>query len=339
MPRERHPGLLFHHPSSLGHDPGEHIAGHPDTPQRIEVIEQALATANWLGWSRRTAGPVSQAALAAVHSPSMIQRISELCARGGGAIDPDTYVGPASCQAAHHAAGAACDMVRALLGGEARVGFAVVRPSGHHASSSRSMGFCLFNNVAIAAQLALSDLGVERVCIIDFDVHHGNGTAEIFRYRRDVLFASIHQAGLYPGTGTLADVGSGPGLGYTINLPVPAGSDGVVWLSLLEHVIIPAAAEFDPELVLVSAGFDAHRDDPLGGCRLEVEDFAQMACHIRDLGVPVGAVLEGGYDLDALPACVLATMRALVDGEAHSSAPEMIYTPRAAAHIGHHWEL
>ena len=146
------------------------------------------------------------------------------------------------------------------------MGFCGVRPSGHHAEPDRAMGFCLFNNVAVAAEFAIRELGARRVFIFDWDVHHGNGTAEAFRRRDDVLFASIHQSALYPGTGPLGDVGSGPGEGYTINLPVPAGSEDDLWLSLVEHIVLPAGREFEPDLVLVSAGFDAHRDDPLAGC-------------------------------------------------------------------------
>jgi acetoin utilization deacetylase AcuC-like enzyme len=328
----------------MEHDPREHLPEHPDTPERIVAIERALAAEGWLGWERREARAARETELEAVHDRRVIDRVAELCARGGGAIDSDTFVGAASGRAAYHASGGACAMVRALVSGEAPVGFALTRPSGHHAERSRSMGFCLFNNVAVATQLAIAELGVERVFILDFDVHHGNGTAEIFRYRRDVLFASIHQSGIYPGTGALSDTGSGPGLGYTLNLPVSAGAEGDLWLSLLEHVILPAAAEFHPELVLLSAGFDAHRADPIGGCRLESADFAHMTCHVRDVahqaGAPIGAVLEGGYDLEALPECVISTMRALAgEGEAVLSAPEALYTSRAAAQIGHYWEL
>jgi acetoin utilization deacetylase AcuC-like enzyme len=177
------------------------------------------------------------------------------------------------------------------------------------------MGFCLFDNVAVAAALAIAELGLERVFILDWDVHHGNGTAEIFRRRDDVLFASIHQGGIFPGSGARSDTGSGPGGGCTINLPVPAGSEEGLWLSLLEDEVLPAAAEFEPQLALISAGFDAHRDDPLAECRLEASSFARMATvtldAARDWGAPVGAVLEGGYNLPALAESVLATMGAL----------------------------
>jgi acetoin utilization deacetylase AcuC-like enzyme len=268
----------------------------------------------------------------------------DICARGGGQIDADTYVGERSYVAALHSAGGACAMVRALVSGEAQAGFCATRPAGHHAERESAMGFCLFNNVAIAAELAVRELGVERVVIIDWDVHHGNGTAEIFRRRSDVLFASVHQGGLYPGTGAVSDAGSGEGRGYTINVPVPAGSDEEVWLSVLEHVVLPAAVEFRPELVLISAGFDAHREDPLADCVLETSSFAQMACHVRDMaacvGAPVGAVLEGGYHPEVLANCVLATVAALAgDGSAESIAPDPLVTSRAASHVGHYWAL
>jgi acetoin utilization deacetylase AcuC-like enzyme len=337
-------GLLFEHPSSREHDPRGHVAGHPETPERIVAVDAALAAADWLGWERRAAPPATRAELEAVHARELIDRIEGLSAAGGGAVDADTFVGESSWRAALHASGGACAMVRALLAGDARAGFALLRPPGHHAERARAMGFCLFNNAAVAAQLAIAELGVRRVLIVDWDVHHGNGTAEIFRRRDDVLYASIHREGFYPGTGPLADAGSGAGLGYTLNLPVHAGTEGEAWRSLLEHVALPAAASFAPELVLISAGFDAHRADPLGGCRLETEDFAQMACQVRDLAgrfdAPVGAVLEGGYEPRALADCVLATMRALGGtGAAESIAPDPVYTQRAASYVGRYWEL
>jgi acetoin utilization deacetylase AcuC-like enzyme len=336
--------LYFHHAACLEHDPSAHMPGHPDTPERLEAIERHLESRDWLGWERRAASAAREEELELVHSARHVRGIRELCEAGGGEIDADTFVGEASYRSALHAAGGACAMARALLGGEAEVGFCGVRPSGHHAERERAMGFCLFDNVAVAAELAIRELGVERVFILDWDVHHGNGTAEIFRRRGDVLFASIHQAGLFPGTGPLGDVGSGEGEGFTINLPVPAGSEGELWLSLLEHVVLPAASAFAPQLVLISAGFDAHVRDPLAGCRLQTEAFAAMACHVRDaaaaLGAPLGAVLEGGYEPRTLVECVEATMLALGGaGEAASAAPEQLLTSRAAAQIGHHWPL
>jgi acetoin utilization deacetylase AcuC-like enzyme len=338
------PKLYFHHPACLEHDPRAHIPGHPDTPERLEAIEGTLAAHGWLGWERRPAPAAEERELELVHSPSLLARVRSLAQAGGGAIDADTAVGEPSYRAALHAAGGACEMVRALVAGEATLGFCGVRPSGHHAEPDRAMGFCLFNNVAIAAELAIRELGVERVLILDWDVHHGNGTAEAFRRRSDVLFVSIHQAGIYPGTGALEDLGSGEGEGYTINLPVPAGSEEELWLSLLEHIVLPVAERFEPGLVLISAGFDAHIEDPLGGCRLQDGSFAQMARHVRacahTLGAPLGAVLEGGYEPQALARCVLQTLGALADGERPASAaPEALLTSRAAARVGHYWPL
>jgi acetoin utilization deacetylase AcuC-like enzyme len=338
------PGLYFSHPACLEHDPRVHMPEHPDTPERLLAIERELAARDWLGWQRREAPPASDAELELVHSARHVERIRELSLAGGGAIDGDTFVGEPSFRAALHAAGGACAMTRALMAGEASLGFAGVRPSGHHAEPDRAMGFCLFNNTAIAAALAIAELGAERVLILDWDVHHGNGTAEAFRRRSDILFVSIHQSGIYPGTGPLSDAGSGPGEGYTINLPVPAGSEADLWLSLIEHIVLPAAASFAPDLVLISAGFDAHRADPLASCRLETSAFADMARHVRafarERAIPLGAILEGGYAPDVLAECVTVTLGALADDEPPlSAAPEPFFTARAAAHVAHYWEL
>ncbi len=336
--------LYLSHPACLEHDPRTVLAGHPDTPERLRAIERVLAERDWLGCERRQAPAAGEADLELVHSRRHVERIRDLCLGGGGTIDADTSVGEASYRAALHAAGGACELARALVGGEDSVGFCAVRPSGHHAERERAMGFCLFGNVAIAAELARRELGVERVLVLDWDVHHGNGTQEAFRRRADVLFISIHQAGIFPGTGSLGDTGSGDGTGYTVNLPVEAGTGEEVWLSLLEHIALPIAASFDPQLVLVSAGFDGHRDDPLANCRLEASSFARMACLLRDfaagVGAPLGAVLEGGYDLAALAESAVATIAALGgEGAAPSAAPDPIVTSRAAAQFAPYWDL
>jgi acetoin utilization deacetylase AcuC-like enzyme len=330
--------------TSLQHDPSALSPEHPDSPVRLLAIETAMSRVNWLGCAVHPAPAAPERDLELVHDPAHIRMIRDICARGGGQIDADTYVGERSYVAALHSAGGACAMVRALVGGETGAGFCATRPAGHHADRASAMGFCLFNNVAIAAELAVRELGVKRVMIIDWDVHHGNGTAEIFRRRSDVLVANIHQGGLYPGTGAVTDAGSGEGLGYTINVPVPPGADQDVWLSVLEYVVLPAAYEFVPELVLISAGFDAHAADPLADCLLETRSFARMACHVRDMaaavGAPVGAVLEGGYDPGVLADCVVATVAALAgEGVAESIAPDPFVTSRAAAHVGHYWAL
>jgi acetoin utilization deacetylase AcuC-like enzyme len=309
--------LYFSHPSSLEHDPRQGVPGHPEQPERLQAIEAALGERDWLGWERREAPAASEEELTLVHPREHVETIRGLSRAGGGPIDADTFAGERSYEAALHAAGGACAMTRALLAGDAEVGFCALRPPGHHAEAERSMGFCLFGNVAVAAALAIAELGLERVFILDWDVHHGNGTAEIFRHRDDVLFASIHQEGIFPGTGAREDTGSGRGEGYTINLPVPAGSDEELWASLLADVVIPTAEEFQPQLVLISAGFDAHRDDPLAECRLETSSFGWLASIVKEAAgrwqVPIGAVLEGGYDPSALAASTVATMGALGD--------------------------
>jgi acetoin utilization deacetylase AcuC-like enzyme len=347
--RPASPGLYFSHPACLEHDPRLHSPGHPDTPERLIVLEQALAERDWFGWERREAPVASVHQLELVHSARHVRSIMDLCAAGGGAIDPDTFVGEQSFRAALHAAGGPCEMTRALLAGDARVGFCAVRPSGHHAERERAMGFCLFDNVAVAAATAIAELGLSRVFVLDWDVHHGNGTAEIFRERSDVLFASIHEQGLFPGTGPLEDVGSGAGEGYTINLPVHAGSREPLWLALLERVVLPVAVAFEPELVLISAGFDAHIEDPLANCCLQTSSFPEMAMRVRDMalaaGIPLGVVLEGGYNRRVLAECVCATLPALAgDGQARAVAIEPADDPgslveRAVALLGRHWPL
>jgi acetoin utilization deacetylase AcuC-like enzyme len=207
-------------------------------------------------------------------------------------------------------------MVDALLGGEAAVGVSALRPPGHHAEPDRAMGFCYFDNVAVAARHAVLAHGVERVLILDWDVHHGNGTAAAFAGDPSVLVVSIHQWPLYPGTGDAESVGTGPGAGYTINLPVPPGTGDAVFLSLVEHVACPLVAAWRPQLVLVSAGFDAHAADPLADCRCTAGGYAAMTAALRRasdaVGAPLGLVLEGGYDLDALTASVAALLPELL---------------------------
>jgi acetoin utilization deacetylase AcuC-like enzyme len=337
-------GLYFSHPACLEHDPRELSPWHPDTPERLRALEAALGARAWPEWEWREAPAASEAQLELVHPAAHVAMVRELSAAGGGAIDLDTFASEGSFRAALHAAGAACAMVDALLDGDAPVGFCGVRPAGHHAEAAQAMGFCLFNNVAVAAEHAIRERGLERVFVLDWDVHAGNGTAEIFRTRADVLFASIHQWPLYPGTGPLEDAGSGEGTGFTINIPVPPGSGEAEWLSLLEHVVLRAARAFEPQLVLVSAGFDAHAEDPLAGCRLQTDSFARIACLVRDLAqeahLPLGVVLEGGYNVSVLCECVITTLAAL---GGHGDAPhvhaEQTLTPRVSAAVGRYWPL
>jgi acetoin utilization deacetylase AcuC-like enzyme len=327
--------------TSLEHETGPH----PEGPGRIPAIEHAMEEADWLGYERVAAPQVDLAVLEAVHPRSHIESIRDLSDRGGGAIDADTVASPGSYVAALHAAGGAVELVDALVAGRAPTGVCGLRPPGHHAEPAQAMGFCLFANVAVAARYALDQLGLSRVFVLDWDVHHGNGTNDIFYASNEVLFCSLHQAPLYPGTGRLNESGSGSGEGYTINLPVPPGSGHATWLPLIEHVAVPAARAFDPQLILVSAGFDAHRDDPLASCTLTAESFAEMARHVaalgRELGVPVGAALEGGYDLIGLATSVVATLDVLRDSGAEPSRSVAAddVTARAAAHYKQWWPV
>ncbi|HVV91415.1 MAG TPA: histone deacetylase [Solirubrobacterales bacterium] len=333
--------LYFSDPSSLEHDPREAMPGHPESPPRLVSVERRLAEEGWLGWERRPAPAASAAELELVHTRRHVAAIRELSEAGGGAIDVETWDGPESYRAAAHAAGGAAAMARALLAGEAEVGFSALRPPGHHAEPERAMGFCLFDSIAVAAALALGELGAARVLIVDWDVHHGNGTEAIFRRRDDVLLISIHQELIWPGTGLADDVGTGRGEGFTINLPVPEGSGGDVFLSLLDRVVAPVAGEFAPELILISAGFDAHVEDPLAGLALSGADFGRMAVGVRELGArlgaPVGAVLEGGYAPGALADSVAATMRALGGDGEPVAAPETAVAAAAAERVARFW--
>jgi acetoin utilization deacetylase AcuC-like enzyme len=294
------------------------IPGHPERPARIRALEGEMSAADWFGCSVVEAPRVAREALLAVHPASHIDGIEELCASGGGAIDADTFAVPATWDAALLAAGGAVALVDALLGGEAEFGVSGLRPPGHHAERDRAMGFCFFNNIAVAARHA----GLERVLIVDWDVHHGNGTNDIFHADPGVLFMSIHEWPLYPGTGPASDVGSGEGEGFTVNVPVPGGSGDLAYRSLIEHVAGGLVSAWEPQLVLVSAGFDAHRDDPLASCRVSEAGFASMAASLRRaadrVGAPLGLVLEGGYDLGALARSMAALMPVLVS----SSTPE-----------------
>jgi acetoin utilization deacetylase AcuC-like enzyme len=325
--------LLLRHPSSSEHDTGTH----PERVERIVAVERALEAHDWLGWEVRESPAVARDALRAIHPDRYVDTIAEVSAAGGGALDVDTIVSERSYEAALHAAGGAVAVVDALLGDGPRVGASLHRPPGHHALSARAMGFCLFNNVAVAAQRALDRWGAERVLIIDWDVHHGNGTNDIFHASPEVLFVSLHESPLYPGTGPASDRGSGAGEGYTVNLPVPGGSGDAAWCSLIEHVVVPLGLEHNPRIVLVSAGYDAHVRDPLASCEVTRAGYAQMAASVRaladDLGVPLGIVLEGGYDLVALSESVVATLE-VVGAELPPERPPVALHPLAADAAG-----
>jgi len=305
----------FRHDAGLAHD----VPGHPERPGRILALEAEMERHDWFGWERREAPRATPEQLERVHPVAHVERIAALSAAGGGVIDMDTSAVAGTFEAALRAAGGAVALVDALLGAGAPCGVSALRPPGHHAEAARAMGFCFFNNVAVAAAHARSAHGASRVLILDWDVHHGNGTNDIFHADPSVLFCSIHESPLYPGTGPAEDVGSGAGEGFTVNLPVPGGSGDEVHGALVEHVVAPLIRGWAPELVLVSAGFDAHRDDPLATCELTETGFVDMTASLRracgDAGAPLGVVLEGGYAVDALAASMAALVPVLGTAE------------------------
>jgi acetoin utilization deacetylase AcuC-like enzyme len=338
-------GAFLEHPSSLEHDTG---AYHPEQAARIAAIQRELADRDWLGFRRVSSPPVERELLYRVHAREHVESMEQLSAAGGGAIDLDTAASSGSFQAALHAAGGAVRMVEMLLDGEVDCAFSAHRPPGHHATRSRAMGFCLFDNVAVAAQYALDARGLERVMILDWDVHHGNGTNDIFHASDQVLFVSIHQLPLYPGTGLADDVGSGAGRGFTANLPVPPGSGDQVFTSLVDHVAAPLAHAFRPQLLLISAGYDAHREDSLANCEVTEAGFRAMTLAMRavsrSIAAPIGCVLEGGYALSALARSVAVTMAALEapepEAEAGTSAAPMTWlAEQARSRLAEWWPL
>ncbi|MBZ0112284.1 MAG: histone deacetylase, partial [Thermoanaerobaculia bacterium] len=252
-------------------------------------------------------------------------RVAAAC-RLAEPLDEDTYTTPASEAVARTAVGAAVDLCEAVLGDSGpQVGFAAVRPPGHHAERGRAMGFCLYSNVALAALEMQARGRARRIAIVDWDVHHGNGTENVLWDRDDLLFVSLHQSPLYPGTGATVDVGEGPGAGWTLNLPMPAGTGDGDFVTLFDEIVIPLLTRVDPDLVIVSAGYDAHCRDPLAGLELTGAGFGWMTQRLRSLQRPVAAVLEGGYDLVGLEEGVAATLDAFAglypDGEIPMPSP------------------
>jgi acetoin utilization deacetylase AcuC-like enzyme len=294
------------------------IPGHPASPARLKsIVAELQRTGLWERMIPVTPPPVDLDLLGRVHDPAYIDQVAAICRRGGGYLDPDTYLVGCTSDAARLAAGGAAELTRAVLRGELDNGIALVRPPGHHAERRRGMGFCLFNNIAVAAQAALDEFGLQRVLIFDWDVHHGNGTQDIFYGSPNVLFVSAHQYPHYPGSGDWRDAGAEGGAGYTVNMPLPAGVGDAGFTRLFAEVVTPVAERFEPELILVSAGYDAHWRDPLAGLHLSLGGYWRLAKGLVELagrlcGGRIAVFLEGGYDRQVLSLGVADTCRALL---------------------------
>jgi len=313
------PTGLIYHQQFLHHDTGP---GHPERPHRLQAILALLEQTSL--WSRLVHLPFAAADLAAVqrvHDPAYIQRVQATCKTGMPTIDRiDGGICPESYDIALLAAGGAVAAVEAVLRDDVTQAFCAIRPPGHHAERDLAMGFCLFNNIAIAAEHAVAAHGLTRIAIVDFDVHHGNGTQHTFEHRRDVLFISLHEHPRYqyPGTGFENEIGMGEGEGKTLNIPLIPGSDDAVYERAFIEKVLPALHSHEPELVLISAGFDAADSDPLGHMQLTPAAFASMTRHLRTVadrhcGGRIVSVLEGGYDLPALALGVEAHIRELME--------------------------
>jgi acetoin utilization deacetylase AcuC-like enzyme len=292
--------------------------GHPERPERIESIVQAMKQSGI--WEKATLIPsekISSEILSTVHTDTYLSLLERTSKRGGH-LDADTYVTTSSWELALRAAGGACALGTAIWNREARSGIALTRPPGHHAMRGQGMGFCLLNNVALAAEEILRNPGAERMAIVDLDLHHGNGTQDIFYNRPDVLFISTHQQPLYPGTGAISERGQGDGLGTTVNIPMPPGSGDTAYKTVMEQVILPILSRYQPDMLFVSYGFDTHWSDPLGHLLLtasgykalvhRLHEFAESECQGR-----LAFVLEGGYDLEAAAVCTVGIVSSFLD--------------------------
>jgi acetoin utilization deacetylase AcuC-like enzyme len=292
------------------------LPGHPERPERVEAVRQALKEAGWwVAVPQLEPVPLPEHVLNTIHAPEYMLALEAACSRSQS-LDLDTFTTPASWDLALKAAGGAAAVASSVWRGEARRGFALTRPPGHHATHARGMGFCLLNNVALAAEYLLQEQGAQRVAIVDLDLHHGNGTQDIFYKRLEVLYISTHQYPFYPGTGDLSERGAGLGNGTTVNLPLPAYSGDRAYRSAMRNVIIPSLDRYKPQILLLSAGFDTHWRDPIGQMQLsagaykelidDLVDWSERAC-----GGKIALFLEGGYDLEASAACALGCVAAL----------------------------
>lgn len=309
--------LLYYHPTFLEHDTGSH-------PENAERLRRTMEYLHETGLAARCDTPdVPRATLehlTLVHDPGYVARIEQFGMTGQSCGDPDTVLSPRSYDAACLAVGAAVDATERVIRGEATTACCLVRPPGHHACPRRAMGFCLFNNAAIAARWALRKLGVQRVLIVDWDVHHGNGTQDVFWDDPHVGFFSIHRWPFYPGTGSRHERGDGEGKGTTCNIPVPYGTPRTEYLSQFREQLEPFADRIRPELVIISAGYDSHQADPIGSLGLETDDFATLTCNVMEIAAKhaegrIVSVLEGGYNIDVLARCVAAHLEELLKSD------------------------
>lgn len=306
--------LIFFYPE--GHN--AHVQqGHPERPERVETIRQSMEQARW--WERfPKIEPLTipEEVLYRIHEPDYLNRLQEISRRGVW-FDMDTYATPESWGLAYKAAGGAIAIASAIWKGQAHKGFALTRPPGHHATATRAMGFCLMNNISLAAEYLLRIEGATRLAIIDLDLHHGNGTEEIFYDREDVFYISTHQSPLFPGTGEVGDTGAGKGVGVNANFPLPPYSGDKAFLTVLDELIVPLLFRFSPEMLLVSYGFDTHWRDPLGNLLLSANVYGDLVSLLnawaeRYCNGRIALFLEGGYDLDAARVCSQAVVSAML---------------------------
>lgn len=330
---------LVYDPVYLKHDTGEHVENASRLEAIIAHLEQTGLKPQLTPISPR---PASVEEISLVHNQQYISHIQDVAQRGGGWLDPDTATSPGSYQAATYAAGGVIRATEAVMEGEVASAFALVRPPGHHATTRRAMGFCLFNNVAIAARYALDKYKLERILIIDFDVHHGNGTQETFYDDPRVLYLSTHQYPFYPGTGSAQETGTGDSEGTTINIPLPAGCGDAEYSAVWEQIVAPAARRFNPGLILVSAGYDAHWADGLALMQLSIAGFGMMVRIIKGLADELcpghlALTLEGGYHFTALASSVKATFDALIGNtsidDPVGNPPRQLEAPDIARHL------
>ena len=298
------PSLLYHDPIFLQHDTGSH----PENAGRLRPLDQ-LGFVTDPQTPRPTWQSITAERLLRIHDAAHVEEVKRFAQAGGGQIEADTVLSPKSYEVAAMAAGAVADAVARVSGGEADTALCLVRPPGHHALRNRPMGFCLFNNVAVGARVATTELGLDRVLIVDWDVHHGNGTQDSFWEDPSVGFFSMHRYPFYPGTGSATETGAGPGLGSTVNLPIAFGTSRREILSRFSQSLGEFADRLRPQLILISAGFDAHHRDPIGSLGLESEDFVALTRVVRELAAEhcegkIVSVLEGGYHPQALAECI-----------------------------------